>query len=450
MAALVSLVVLETTKFEYEILEHIGAGGFGQVFKVRRNGQIMACKQIQTDNLDFALEEHRHMSVVKGGPHIAVVHHDVEWNPHTRTLSFFMDYYEGKDLDRIIHILLAMGGQFTEIQIIEIAYQIAVGIEYCHDNGILHQDLKPKNVLLDCHWNPITEPDNVPELFVTDFGFASHVQTMRTRISGQRGTPGYQAPEISDQGRHAAVSDKSDIYAFGCILYRLSTLCQPDEITGIKPSEISENLSIELLSLISLMLSENREDRPTAANVKHDLECLIRIHMPTDAKECLVCRKFFASKSALQKHIKRTGHSLRRNKQKNVEQNKFRSSCGAPPLVTSTHLLEPEFTIRGAATRNLVIPKGFVISTSDLDAKQGNGFVIKGIAEAMSNRPVTPADEYDPCAVCFRDFDKCNEFWRHLNLKRHARRRTVVHKLLTKRGIQPKASVSKRHSHAQG
>jgi hypothetical protein len=49
------------------------------------------------------------MALVKGGPYIATVHDDVEWNPETNTLSFFMDYYKGEDLERLVPFLLASG-----------------------------------------------------------------------------------------------------------------------------------------------------------------------------------------------------------------------------------------------------------------------------------------------------------------------------------------------------
>lgn len=67
----------------------------------------MACKQVRTDDPDFELAEHQHMMVVKGGPHIAAVHDDIEWNPRLRTLSFFMDYYRGKDLERLVYMMRA-------------------------------------------------------------------------------------------------------------------------------------------------------------------------------------------------------------------------------------------------------------------------------------------------------------------------------------------------------
>lgn len=71
--------------------------------------QVVACKRVQAPNPQFALTEYQNMAAVRGGPSIVNVHDDVEWDPTARTLSFFMDYYKGKDLDRIVHVLQASG-----------------------------------------------------------------------------------------------------------------------------------------------------------------------------------------------------------------------------------------------------------------------------------------------------------------------------------------------------
>ena len=101
------------------------------------------------------------------------------------------------------------------------------------------------NVLLKEPWNPLTQK-NVPDLYVADFGIASQVQTLATRITGGRGTPGYEAPEI--RGFQAAFSQKSDVYAFGCILYRLCTLEDPSILDDVRPLDISGDYSMELLN----------------------------------------------------------------------------------------------------------------------------------------------------------------------------------------------------------
>ena len=117
--------IVETDRPSFKVLKWIGAGGFGNVFKVFRNNQvrirfqskspkltiyqIVACKQIQTNNLDLALKEIGHMTLARECPHIAAVHDGLEWNTRTQTLSLFMDYYKGKDLDRQVQMLKATG-----------------------------------------------------------------------------------------------------------------------------------------------------------------------------------------------------------------------------------------------------------------------------------------------------------------------------------------------------
>jgi hypothetical protein len=74
--------------------------------------------------------------------------------------------------------------------------------------------------------------------------------------------------EVCGQGHEAAFSQKSDSYAVGCTLYRFCTLAEPIVVDDIKPRTISFNYSIELLSLISSMISSERGARPTASQFK--------------------------------------------------------------------------------------------------------------------------------------------------------------------------------------
>lgn len=60
---------------------------------------------MQVENAEAALDEYDHMRALRGGPHIAALHDGLEWNPSTKTLSFFMDYYKGKDLDRQVQMM---------------------------------------------------------------------------------------------------------------------------------------------------------------------------------------------------------------------------------------------------------------------------------------------------------------------------------------------------------
>lgn len=67
--------------------------------------QVVACKQVHFEDAEAALDEYDHMKALRGAPHIAALHDGLEYNRKTSTLSFFMDYYKGKDLDRQVQML---------------------------------------------------------------------------------------------------------------------------------------------------------------------------------------------------------------------------------------------------------------------------------------------------------------------------------------------------------
>ncbi|CAO2651821.1 Nn.00g001040.m01.CDS01 [Neocucurbitaria sp. VM-36] len=343
--------LVESDKPSYQVLKWVGGGGFGQVFKVLRNGQTVACKQVQVDNAEAALDEYDHMRSLRGAPHIATLHDGLEFNRKTGTLSFFMDYYRGKDLDRQVQMLRGAAERFTEGQIVEIGYQIAVALEFCHSRNILHQDIKPMNA--------------------------------------QRGTPGYEAPEIRGQGYQAAFSQKSDVYAFGCILYRLCTLEDPAILDDIKPSDISLDYSIELLSLTSSMLSVDRDDRPTASQVREQLATLGLQLFPAPALHCKSCHQSFPSKNQLSKHYKDTKNQCR---------------------YAAEHKIGPNHAL----------------------ASDDTGLKIRGAAEAPAqhyyDENATDVVDPSPCIVCMRHFNSKKRFYKHLHGVNHYRKPNYVYK----------------------
>ena len=112
---------------------------------------------------------------------------------------------------------------------------------------ILHQDIEFMNVLLKEPWNPLPQRDML-DLYVVEFGIASQVQTLATRITGDRCTPGHEAPAI--QGYKAAFSQKSDVYASNCIPHRLCILEGPSILDDTKSADISGDYTFKFLHLI--------------------------------------------------------------------------------------------------------------------------------------------------------------------------------------------------------
>lgn len=382
--------LLESDEPSYTVLKWIGGGGFGQVFKVIRNGRVVACKQVQVADAETALDEYDHMRLLRGAPHIATLHDGLEYNRRTGTLSFFMEYYKGKDLDRRVQMLRGAGKKFSESQIVEIGFQIAEALEFCHGKNILHQDMKPMNVLLREAWNPIIQRD-VPDLFIADFGIASQVQTLGTRITAQRGTPGYEAPEIRDQGYQAAFSQKSDIYAFGCILHRLCTLEQPEILDDVKPFDISADYSMELLSLVSSMLSTDRNERPTASQVKQQLATIGMRLFSAAPTHCQQCHETFPSRNQLTKHLKTTRHKRPAQPNNPIKPSPTEESIG--------------LRIRGVA--------GAPATSHDGDDTAA--------PTATTNIP-------SPCVVCMRYFNSKKHFFGHIHGASHYRGPKYVHK----------------------
>lgn len=276
--------------------------------------------------------------------------------------------------------------------------------------NILHQDIKPMNILLKEPWNPMTQR-NMPDLYVADFGIASQVQTLATRITGSRGTPGYEAPEI--RGYRAAFSQKSDVYAFGCVLHRLCTLEDPFVLDDLKPTKILGDYSITLLSLISSMISSERDERPTASQVKEQLAAIANEMFPVEAEtttiRCQTCRNIFASREALSKHAKKKGHD-----QEQINH--------VVPLVDRITKDEP---LSARITKDRSRES---ISVEDIE------FKIRGAADAP---PKLHYDEIDgepeippPCVVCWKGYDSKSKLFRHLYCGPHTRPSHVVIKRL--------------------
>ncbi|KAF2743412.1 kinase-like protein [Sporormia fimetaria CBS 119925] len=247
-------------------------------------------------------------------PHVAELYTDVEINRETECLSLFMDYYKGMDLDRLINVMKARGARFTERQVLDIACQIAQAMENCHIYGFLHQDLKPTKILLPKPWNPVLEP-TVPYLSVSGFGFIKYTHPKDTVETTPRGTPGYMAPEL--RGSRVEFSAKSDVYAFGCVLYRLCTLKQPDRIDDINPYpfDIPQYFFRDTYSLISRMVRSDPSQRPTVAQVRSQLYKLIdQLGTPdmkecrSNMKECRKCRQLFTTKAELLVHLQTMEH----------------------------------------------------------------------------------------------------------------------------------------------
>src|SRR5256884_3122543 len=198
---------------DYELLEEIGRGGQGVVYRARQKSlnRTVALKVIglgqwatQAHLKRFRLEAEAAASL--DHPCIVPIY---EIGERESSCYFSMKLVEGGQLDEVV------GREPMPIRrAVEVIAKLARTVHYAHEHGILHRDIKPGNILLDAKGEP----------HLTDFGLARLVESESsvTQTLDVLGTPSYMAPEQA-VGNNAAVSSATDIYGLGAVLYQLLT-----------------------------------------------------------------------------------------------------------------------------------------------------------------------------------------------------------------------------------
>lgn len=262
----------------FEILEEIGRGGMGLVYKAydQKLKRTVAIKCIITGPMASQkdLSRFRFEAEAAAGldhPAIVPVHSfgEIHGQPY-----LVMKYMEGGSLANYLQTL-STSGSLPPKEAARILRDIALGVHHAHNRGLLHRDLKPANILLD--------QAGVPH--VADFGLAL---TMKSTIcmshsGSMAGTASYMAPEqvTADQGLTIAI----DVHALGAILYELLTGVPPfgraewlitiqrvrDE-SAPSPQRLRPDLPNDLAAICLKCLEKRPEDRyPSALNLAEDL-----------------------------------------------------------------------------------------------------------------------------------------------------------------------------------
>jgi serine/threonine protein kinase/Tfp pilus assembly protein PilF len=198
---------------DYELLEEIGRGGQGVVFRARQKSlnRIVALKVISLGQWASKAHLRRFRLEAEAAarlehPGIVPIH---EVGERDGSCYFSMKFVEGGQLDEVVR-----SAPMSIRQAAELIAKVARTVHYAHEHGILHRDIKPGNILLDQKGEP----------HLTDFGLARLVETesTMTRTLDVLGTPSYMAPEQA-VGNNAAVSNVTDVYAIGAVFYQLLT-----------------------------------------------------------------------------------------------------------------------------------------------------------------------------------------------------------------------------------
>lgn len=244
---------------DYELLEEVGRGGMGVVYRARQISlsREVAIKMIAQGRLasdaDQARFDSEAISAAKmEHPGIVPIYEVDEFEGR----SFFsMQYVPGPTLaDRI------RDGLLSEREAARIVSQVARAVQFAHDRGILHRDLKPSNILIDSLGRPL----------VSDFGLAKQIydnpnrppETDVTRSGAVIGTPCYMSPEQA-AGRRGLIGPASDVYSLGCVLYHA--------LVG-RPPLVSDS-AVELVTMV--LEQEPLPPRAFRSGIDRDLEMIV-------------------------------------------------------------------------------------------------------------------------------------------------------------------------------
>ncbi len=263
---------------EYTLVEKLGQGGFGEVWKAEHAqipGKFVAIKiPTKPEAMDLLAKE-------------AVFQHQLEHTNIVRTIGlntqhdppyFMMEYVEGKNLRQFMQ----SEGILPPPYAIDIAVQVLEALSYAHSRSIIHKDIKPENILVErkrihvakdhkalLHYVKITDlglgkmPDGGLQ---TDMALSEDGRTTGVRVL--TGTLFYSAPEQMLPNRH--VDARSDIYSLGVVLYEMLTGELP---LGMDlPSELNPVVTSRLDHICKKALSIDRDQRyPTAREMVDDL-----------------------------------------------------------------------------------------------------------------------------------------------------------------------------------
>ncbi|MBM3287578.1 MAG: serine/threonine protein kinase [Candidatus Eisenbacteria bacterium] len=262
---------------KYAEIEHHATGGMKVIFvgtnrKLARREAIKVLwmrREMAPEDLVRFQREWRTVAALRH-PNVVAIH-DADYNAGERLAWMAEDFIEGPSLGELLRSQALTGDRKLGI-----AIQVASALEYAHSKGIVHQDIKPENILVDARGRA----------FVTDFGIAAIAGQPRGAAGPVFGTPAFVSPE---QAQGQPVDKPSDLYSFGLVLYEMFTghrLFEGPNAEDVlrrqihepprSPRSIRPDLPESLNTLLLMLIQKDPAKRPTAAETRRQLEAISR------------------------------------------------------------------------------------------------------------------------------------------------------------------------------
>ena len=268
-----SLVQHHLLKERYRILEQVGRGGFGAVYKaadtlfgyrlvaVKEMGQSHLSPQEMAEAIE-AFKREAHLLAGLQHPNIPAIS---DYFGEAGRWYLVMDFIEGETLEE--HLCTSRGRYLPVEKVLDIGIQLCIVLGYLHTRqpSIIFRDLKPANILLT----------SSGRIYLIDFGIARHFKPGQSRDTTAFGSPGYAPPE---QYGKAQTTPRADIYALGATLHQLLTGDDPSQTPfRFAPLQLrSQTTPIGLDALITSMLEIDEKRRPASMHgIKLELQRFI-------------------------------------------------------------------------------------------------------------------------------------------------------------------------------
>jgi len=278
---------------KYEILDEIGKGGMGTVYRVKQImlDKIFALKVIPshylTEQLTVRFQREARTMASLDHPNLGRIFDFGIW---LNQPFMVMEYIDGSPLSKIISERVLPASQAVEI-----FSQVLDGLAHAHERGVLHRDIKPSNIM-------VRRGDSEIRAVLLDFGIAKRIDTddgaartqALTRTGEMIGSPLYMSPE---QARGDKLTERSDLYSVGCALFESLTGTPPfvgktavetfflhlEQIAPtLKEASLGRDFTPAMEAIIRKLLAKNPDDRyASAEELKHALCLGLKSELPS-------------------------------------------------------------------------------------------------------------------------------------------------------------------------